>query len=107
MALIDCPSCNKRISSKAPVCQHCHTVLDGTSDEQRKSMQQMARIQKHQQLMTHSMLAMLLFCGGFGFMFWGDHQPHSWQYTLSAGTTVVGFVWYVVTRVRILWAKRK
>ncbi|WP_371189510.1 hypothetical protein [Thalassotalea maritima] len=107
MALINCPSCGQRISSKAAVCQGCNTVLTDMSDEQRQSMSQMAKIKKQEQLNTQSMLAMLLFCAGVGFMYWGQPQPESLQYIAAAGATGVGFIWYIVNRVRILMFKRK
>ncbi|QBY06051.1 hypothetical protein E2K93_17520 [Thalassotalea sp. HSM 43] len=107
MALIDCPSCSKRISSKAAVCQHCNTVVSDMSDEKRQSMQQMARIKQQQTLMNHSMIAMLLFCGGFGFMFWGKPDPQSWQYMIGGGATAGGFLWYLANRIRIIMSKRK
>ncbi|MEW6997061.1 hypothetical protein AADZ86_05110 [Colwelliaceae bacterium BS250] len=107
MALIQCPSCTKKISSMAAVCSHCSTVVAEMSEEQRINMKQMTSIEKSAAIMTQSMLAMLLFCGGFGFMFWGQPEPESWQNTLASGTAVVGFVWYIINRVRLLILKRK
>ncbi|KGJ98356.1 Zn-ribbon protein [Thalassotalea sp. ND16A] len=107
MALINCPSCSKRISSKAVVCQHCQCVLADMSEEQRLSMQKISKIEQSQKLMNQSMIAMLLFCGGFGFMFWGEPEPTSWQYSLATGSAVIGFAWYILNRARIIWLKRK
>lgn len=107
MALIQCPSCTKKISSKAAVCSHCSTVVADMSEEQRVNIKQMTSIEQSVAITTQSMIAMLLFCGGFGFMFWGEPEPASWQSTLATGTAVLGFVWYIINRVRILLLKRK
>ncbi len=107
MALVNCPSCSKRISSKAAVCSHCNSVLGEMSEEQRLSLQRMKKIETSQSIMTQSMIAMLLFCGGFGSMFWGEPSPHSWQYIIAAGTTSIGFIWYVINRIRLILLKRK
>lgn len=107
MALIDCPSCSKRISSKAAVCSHCQCVLSELSEEKRLTMHQMSKLEQSQKLMTQSMIAMLLFCGGFGFMFWGEPSPESWQHTVATGAAVVGFAWYIINRARLIFLKRK
>ncbi len=106
MALINCPGCAKRISSKAAVCSHCSLVLENVTEEKRLTMQKMSTIDKSSRIMNQSMLAMLLFCGGFGFMFWGDPEPASWQNTTAIGATVIGFIWYIVNRVRLILLKR-
>ncbi|WNC70480.1 hypothetical protein RGQ13_10050 [Thalassotalea psychrophila] len=107
MALINCPKCSKRISSKAAVCNHCQCILGDLNEEQRVNMQQLTRLEVSQKLMNQSMVAMLLFCGGFGFMFWGEPSPESWQYNIAAGSAVLGFSWYIINRVRILMLKKK
>jgi hypothetical protein len=52
------------------------------------------------------MIAMLLFVAGFGFMYWGAAEPGGLQHNLAIGITVVGFVWYIVNRVRLIILKR-
>ena len=107
MALINCPKCSTRISSKAAVCSNCQTVLGDMTEEQLHNLQQMTKLQKSQKLLNHSMMAMFIFCGGIGSMYWGNPEPESLQSTLAIGTAVVGFVWYIVSRARIILLKRK
>jgi uncharacterized membrane protein (DUF106 family) len=90
MAVINCPSCKKKISDKAKSCQYCQLELT----------------EKSQQLMNHSFIAMLLFCGGFLFLYWQDAQPGTWQYVIAIASTILGFILYIVTRVRLILAKR-
>jgi hypothetical protein len=106
MAVINCPSCQKKISSKAKICSHCEIDLANMGSEQSKVMQTITLVQKHQKLMTHSFIAMLLFCGGFLFLFWQDALPGSWQYITSIASTIVGFIFYLITRVRLMMLKK-
>ncbi|BDY04858.1 MULTISPECIES: zinc ribbon domain-containing protein [unclassified Ferrimonas] len=105
MALIDCPACGKRISDKAKTCSHCKVVLDGDSDKI-ESAQRIASINKKTQLMNHSFLALLAFVGGFALWFWGGEQAENWRKPAGIGMMAVGFVGYLVTRVRIALNKR-
>ena len=106
MAIINCPSCNKKISNKASSCEHCFTALTDLDAEQLKTLQNIKLIKKNQQLMTHSFIAMLLFCGGFLFIYWQDAESGSWQYITSLTSTVIGFFLYLITRVRLILLKR-
>ncbi|QJR82448.1 zinc ribbon domain-containing protein [Alteromonas pelagimontana] len=106
MALIDCPSCNKKISDKAAVCPHCNFAVGDASSEDILRKQQMQRYKKLHSIQNQSMIAMLLFIAGFGFMYWGGTKPGDLQHNLAILASVVGFIWYVVNRVRILIIKR-
>ena len=70
MAVINCPSCKKKISDKAKSCSHCNLVIAGVDQEQLQNIKQINAINLQQSLMTHSFIAMLLFCGGFLFFYW-------------------------------------
>ena len=106
MAVIDCPNCNKKISDKAKACSHCEMDLTDLDADKIKRLAGMNRIKKQQQLMNHSFAAMLLFCGGFLFLYWQDAEMGSWQYTASIASSVIGFSFYIITRVRILLNKK-
>ena len=51
-------------------------------------------------------LAMLIFVASFGFMYWGGTRPGDLQHNLAILGAVVGFVWYLVNRARIVYIKR-
>ncbi|WDD96651.1 zinc ribbon domain-containing protein [Thalassomonas actiniarum] len=104
MAVINCPSCNKKISDKAKTCSHCD--VDLSNQEQLNSIKRINRIKKSQTLMNYSFIAMLLFCGGFLFMFWQDVHPGSWQHTAAMTSTAVGFILYIFIRIRLIILKR-
>lgn len=107
MAVINCPSCNKKVSDKAKTCSHCNIPINALDQEQLHAIEAEQRIKKKQTLMNHSFIAMLLFCGGFLFLFWQNAQPGSWQYYSSMASTVLGFILYLITRVRLVLLKRK
>lgn len=106
MALINCPSCNKKISDKASTCSHCGFAIGNASEEDILRKQEMQRFNKRQSLQNQSMLAMLLFVGGFGMWYWGGAEPTDLQQNIAVGCSVVGLVWYLVNRVRLFIMKR-
>ena len=106
MALIDCPSCNKKISDKAQSWQHCGFALGEADAEDIARKLSLNKYLKNQRIQTQSMVAMLLFVAGFGFMYWGGATPGDLQHNLAIGLTIVGFVWYIVNRVRLILLKR-
>lgn len=106
MAVINCPSCKKKISDKAKSCEHCQIDLTTLDAEKIANIKRVSAVEKSQQLMTHSFIAMLLFCGGFLFLYWQDAQPGTWQYVAAITSTILGFILYIITRVRLILAKR-
>ena len=106
MALIDCPSCSKKISDKAQSCQHCDFILGTVDAEDITRKKNLNRYIKGQSIQTQSMIAMLLFVAGFGFMYWGGAAIDGLQYNIAVGLTLIGFVWYIINRVRLIILKR-
>lgn len=106
MALIDCPSCGKKISDKAKNCQHCDFSMEQASPEDLARKNSLKKYLKKQGIQNQSMLAMLLFVGGFGFMYWGGTTQEDVQFKLAFGTAVIGFFWYVINRVRLIFVKK-
>lgn len=107
MAVISCPHCKKKISDKAKICSHCDFSLQGLDAEKIASLDRINRINQSQKLMTYSFIAMLLFCGGFLFMFWDNVEQGTWQHTAAMASTIIGFIFYIIIRIRLLWIKQK
>jgi hypothetical protein len=91
MAVVNCPGCNKKISDKAKSCNHCQVDLSGVDADKLARLSRESLINKTQRLMNYSFVAMLMFCGGFLFMFWDNVTPGSWQQTLAIVCTAIGF----------------
>ncbi|CAB0149979.1 hypothetical protein PSI9734_00551 [Pseudidiomarina piscicola] len=106
MALIQCPSCNKRISDKAKTCSHCDFVLAGRSSEDLQREQARAVQRRKDKLLSQSMLALLIAIAAFAYTFLEQPHPDAWQAQVSYGLIVVGLVWFVINRVRIVFLKR-
>ena len=107
MAVINCPACSKKISDKAKNCNHCNLDLTDKDPEAIASLNRVSLVNKTQKLMNYSFIAMLLFCGGFLFMFWDNVQPGSWQHNSAMVSAVIGFVMYIVLRAMLLFTKHK
>lgn len=106
MAVINCPNCKKKISDKAKSCEYCHIDLTELDADKIASLKRVSAVAKSQQLMNHSFIAMLLFCGGFLFLYSQDAQPGTWQYVVAIASAVLGFILYIITRVRLILTKR-
>ncbi|NQY89428.1 MAG: zinc ribbon domain-containing protein [Colwellia sp.] len=107
MAVTNCPSCKKKISDKAKECSHCGLSLHALDSDKIANLNHVNRINQAQRLMSYSFVAMLLFCGGFLFMFWDNVEQGTWQHNLAMASTVIGFILYIIIRVRLLFFKRK
>ena len=70
MAVINCPSCKKKISDKVKSCHYCQLDLTVLDADKIANLKRVSAVKKSQQLMNHSFIAMLLFCGGFLFLYW-------------------------------------
>ncbi|MDP4528589.1 zinc ribbon domain-containing protein [Alkalimonas delamerensis] len=105
MAIISCPSCGQKVSDKAPSCPKCGMGIAELDQEKLAAMARDRRLNQSQSLMTQSMIAMILFLAGF-FFYW-QLPPYGWQYYAAIAAIGVGFIWYLVNRVRILMLKRK
>lgn len=106
MALVACPSCNKKISDKSQSCQHCGFALGEASAEDLERKQKLQKYLQAQKIQTQSMVAMLMFVSGFGFMYWGGAMPGDLQHNTAAGTAIIGFIWYIVNRIRLIFLKK-
>ncbi|PHR80641.1 MAG: hypothetical protein COA59_17230 [Colwellia sp.] len=107
MAVINCPSCKKKISDKAIKCSHCGLSLQEIDSDKIANLNNVSRINQAQRLMTYSFIAMLLFCGGFLLMFWDNVEQGTWQHNLALASTVIGFILYIIVRIQLLFFKRQ
>ena len=98
MALVECPICSKRISSRATECSHCGHDLSQLSEGQKEARRAITSIKKQQRLMTQSFIAMLVFCTGVLSFFLGDHEAKPWLPLASQLLGVTGLVWYLALR---------
>ncbi|WP_299262995.1 hypothetical protein [uncultured Psychrosphaera sp.] len=106
MAIIKCPQCAKSISDKQSICPHCDLDMTDLTEEKLHSLSKIKTLKNSQTLMTHQAIAMLLFLVGV-FTFYNSEDKTTPQYLLSQVCIVVGFLWYLINRVRLILSKRK
>ena len=99
MAIITCPMCGSKMSDKAPSCPSCGASADMDEDQRHKVANRIAQ-QKLQQISTHNMIAVIVALAGFYVMYFQSPDPNGWQFKLSTGALIAGFLWYIVNRVR-------
>ncbi|WP_417658305.1 hypothetical protein [Pseudidiomarina sp.] len=107
MALIQCPSCSKRVSDKATNCPHCDFKLTGLSGEELEREWQRVMASKRERLVGQSMLALLIAIAAFTYYFIQQPLPETWPAKVSYGLMIVGLIWFVINRVRLVFIKRK
>ena len=107
MAIINCPACNKRISSVAESCQFCKTIFtDDLDEEQQIRVARNSRFIKVQRLQNFSFLFVMLFAAGALVMYLGiSDQDEVFNFT-GRGMIAVGFLGYVIARVMLLLARK-
>ncbi|MBR9727207.1 zinc ribbon domain-containing protein [Shewanella intestini] len=103
MALVECPRCQKRISSKAKQCSHCQTSINGNL----ASLAKISHIEKSNQLMNHTFIFLTLFVAGAVLWFWGGEVAQGSRAIVAISSFAIGFSGYLITRIRIVMHKRK
>jgi uncharacterized membrane protein YvbJ len=104
MSVISCPHCNKRISDKVEQCPHCNIGMDMDADQ----IQRMAtseRVKKMQKINVQSMIAVIVAMVGFYVMYFKSPEPGSPQLLISQSVLALGFLWYIVNRIRLFMIK--
>ncbi|TLX49471.1 hypothetical protein CWC31_16155 [Pseudoalteromonas ruthenica] len=107
MAIISCPQCQKSISDKHQSCPHCNIALEQMNEQDQRRLAARTKLQKQQGLMNQSFIALIFFLGGFLVLYWQHPEPGSWQQNACYGAIVLGFIWYLINRVRLVFLKRK
>ncbi len=104
MALITCPCCHKRISSRVAVCPHCQYPFQGGDEERRQSRLRVEQIKRQQRFTTWQFVFLLMFVAGFALAYINpDYQP--WMVPAGQVLSATGFVGYLILRVWRLVAK--
>lgn len=107
MAIISCPSCRKQISDKSKHCSHCDTEIGEMTSEAIASKRRVTKLKKSQSIQVQTFLALILFVGGFSIWYWESQPSDSWISFAGQGMIAVGFVWYMVNRVRLILLKKR
>lgn len=106
MALINCPECNKQVSNMAPTCVGCGFKISADRESAGSGVAALTTTQTtSKKLKGHILMSSLMFWVGLLIAIvvaGGDpssDDPPKWSILM----TIVGFLWYVVTRFKIWW----
>ena len=104
MAIIQCPVCQKRISSLSKVCPHCNAPLGEMTPEKRDEIATLKRQRHVHWAKRVSLLALTLaLVGALGWWFSGQT---GWQWPpppWTMGVLVMSLIFYMVGRAWLLW----
>ncbi len=108
MAIITCPSCRERISSRSKQCKFCKTKIDDIVDDEKQIRAlRNIRFKKLQRLQTLSFLAVLLFASGTITLYYGIVNDDPMLELGGRSLLGFGFVGYILTRVLLFVSKKK
>ena len=105
MALVNCPECKKRISSKSKSCPHCQLNLVDLTEEDLKKVSLKRKRKTRDQVMSQNYIAVLMVLVGFSYTYWKSPQPESIPYYACMASIMIGCLIYVVNRVRLAFLK--
>jgi len=108
MAIINCPSCGKRISSVTTTCQFCKTEFDDSMDDE-KLMREMRskRFAKTRRLQNSSFLSVLLFATGAIVMYYGITDASEVVNYAGRLMLAIGFIGYISTRLMMFMSRKR
>ena len=112
MAIINCPSCNQKISDKAKACPNCHydfvkkSTSEGLTEEQLASKKHLAHIKKKYSLQMQAMTGIIFVLLGASLWYFGGRGFSSVSDMLKLALLAFGSIWYLVTRVRLIFFKK-
>lgn len=107
MAIIACPACGKKISSKAAICSYCGFQLGEVSQQDLEIYQARRLRDRIYHLNMTSYLAITLFVGGFGWYWWdsrGFVEPPAAGPFILMGIAAAG---YLVVRALLIHSRQR
>lgn len=107
MAIVSCPFCGKKISSKAASCTHCGQGLAEVTPEQLERADRDKRLKLNQSINNHAMIALILFLGSFLYFYYQIPEPGSLEQRLTYAAMGLSALWYIVSKVRMVLFKRQ
>lgn len=95
MAIINCPSCHKRISSMNTLCPHCGFELDEVSEEDLQAFEMRQARERVYRLKMVSYAVITVFVAGFGWYWYatgGFQRPSGTGPYIVMGLSAVGYL---------------
>lgn len=107
MALINCPSCGKKMSNKAPACPHCGFSTSAAPEAQDRMIARRNADRYRRQQMLQMLAVIILMIGGVLWWFGGNGTGSNAAMLLATGQTLLigAVLLYVFARGVMLWDK--
>jgi hypothetical protein len=105
MAIIRCPGCKRRVSSRAATCAGCGAPIAGASAGQAPPERQSIGRQNARRLRIQLMVALTLFVIG-GLWLISANLRGAGGTVLAAGLAAIGLLWYLGVRL-LLWLRQR
>ncbi len=107
MAIVACPFCGKKISSKAASCNHCGQGLAEVTPEQLERTDRDRRLKLNQSINNHALMALIAFLGSFLYFYYKVPEPGSMEQILTYTAMSITAIWYIVSKIRMVLFKRQ
>lgn len=88
------------------MCPHCDTALAGLDEHERAKLANRRFVQRKQALLNQSFVALIIFLGGFLYLYSREPAAESLEQMTTYGAIATGFVWYIINRIRIILLKK-
>lgn len=105
MALINCPNCGKKVSSKAEVCNHCHTSLTDNSPERNAVLAKRKHNKRVLMVSNLSLVTLIMFLAGAFIVFYLQPDQDDILSTLGIAGLAVGSIGYMGVRTWLMFLK--
>ena len=105
--IVDCPSCSKQISSKAPECSHCGYKLGDVNEDDMKEFRRRKLRDRIYHLKMSTYAVITAFVAGFGWYWYatGGFQVRSPNGPLAL--MAIAALGYIVARGLLFQSKRR
>lgn len=108
MALIRCPGCRQRVSSRAEACAHCGARIAGAGPGDEEAARRASGRRGGSRLKIQLLLAFTLFVAGSLWLIFTDLRGEARAAERVAAATLAGagLLWYVGVRL-LVWLRRR
>ncbi len=99
--LIQCPACQKNVSTQAAACPNCGQPLNAMLSDDVQTVEQTGK-----KLKLHAVLSLCLFFGSIPWMIFASGIKSDVAMIMGVLAFVGGLGWYSVNRMNIWWKHR-
>ena len=103
MALINCPDCNKEVSTSAVSCPNCGAPVAAARETEAAGTPLTTTQSTSKKFKGQQAIATLMFIVGATWIFVALGQEPPSDAGLALVITLVGVIWYIVIRIRAWW----